>query len=330
MKIKDFNHYIKLTKKYGKDIFYIQGGGGNTSVKFENKLYIKSSGTKFREAGNDKISVLDQASGSQLYEPDFSNLKPSMEFGLHLEIKSQYIFHLHCLRSVILSVVGKGNELVDEIRKFNIDCKILDYHTPGNDLAYAVRNLNLSLRKGIIILQNHGIIVFSDKLKEIEIMIALLEKAANKILFNLNYEYDSKILVKKPTQNNSHSVFRLPKDINVSELENYKNYLFMPDQIIFLSGKINWTPINYQKDLNKLEDEKAYFTDKGNLILTSQNTSLYEMVWALLFIIRGLMRMNVKKKYHLLSPKESLKLLKMPEEKHRKLIESEPDKQNLK
>ena len=58
-----------------------------------------------------------------------------------------------------------------------------------------------------------------------------------------------------------------------------------------LNNKINWKPItlNSENDFLKMT---VYFTHDNNLLLTSNNFILYEMVWGLIFMIRGLTKMQ--------------------------------------
>lgn len=49
MKNKDaLDALVKMSKYAGQRFDLVQAGGGNTSVKFGNKMYIKASGIQFR------------------------------------------------------------------------------------------------------------------------------------------------------------------------------------------------------------------------------------------------------------------------------------------
>lgn len=320
MEMTDIDQYFRIAKKFGNDIFYAQAGGGNTSIKLGDKLYIKSSGSMLQEAARDKTSVLSLNDGSQLKESGFSHLKPSMEFGFHLDIRSKYVFHLHCLRTVLLSVVDKCNDLVKDIRDLGIDCEYLDYLTPGAELHNAIKALDIGSRQGVVILQNHGIIAFSDDISELETIVAAVGIVATAMLNRENYYFESPPLVKKSAQQAEYTSFILDHDIDVSALFNFRDFMYTPDHVVFLIDKVSWTPIHSYKQIDMDKRDYVYFTDKGEVIFPNISSSLFEMVWSLLFMIRGLMQMEHIKSHRLLSVHESRKLLKMPEEKYRKLL----------
>ena len=79
----------------GKNFLYVQGSGGNTSLKIENQLFIKASGFELKDANNKQIFVnVDYRKvieGINLNKKDpLSNtwdkkngLRPSIETSLH-------------------------------------------------------------------------------------------------------------------------------------------------------------------------------------------------------------------------------------------------------
>jgi rhamnose utilization protein RhaD (predicted bifunctional aldolase and dehydrogenase) len=40
--------FIKVSQTLGKNILYVQGAGGNSSIKVGDKLYVKASGEKLK------------------------------------------------------------------------------------------------------------------------------------------------------------------------------------------------------------------------------------------------------------------------------------------
>lgn len=47
----------KLSAKIGKDLTLIQGGGGNTSIKEKNRMWVKASGKWLSDAEKENIFV---------------------------------------------------------------------------------------------------------------------------------------------------------------------------------------------------------------------------------------------------------------------------------
>lgn len=322
---KKINSFIDLTREFGNNIFYVQAGGGNSSIKVDNSLYIKASGTVFRDANKNNLSVLDEC-GSQVYKKGFSNLKPSMEFSFHLALKSKYVFHLHCLRSTLISIVDKEPALVDIMHKKGINVTPIKYINPGHDLGEHIRNLNILDFEGILLLKNHGVIIFANSLERIKNITSLLELSTKNILAEENINFSASDLLEEITSRNGFRIFNMNKAIDILDLIKYQDDIFTPDQVIFLTGKINWKPIKSVKEIALDSNYDVYFTLDGRLILKKKNTGLYEMVWALLYLIYGLCLMKKVESYNTISLDNSLKLLDMPEERYRKLLSQQQEK----
>ncbi len=182
---KDLKELIKYTKNIGTDIHFIQAGGGNTSIKKDGKLYIKASGSIFRNFSKKNIAVLNLSNGEQIFPEDFSSNNPSMESSFHSVIKSKFVSHLHCLRTILISSLGMLNYLEKQLLNEELTIDLIDYVTPGDELGKRISLLNLDNRSGIILLQNHGIIIYGDTIQEIYSYQKIVEAVSKKILNDL-------------------------------------------------------------------------------------------------------------------------------------------------
>lgn len=177
----------RIAAVIGNRIDYVQGGGGNISVKLDDEqMAIKASGvricqvdrhsgyvvvnykkirSKFSQSSEDTSEGEGQA--SQGTEKSGS-LRPSVEVGFHSLLR-KYVIHTH---SVYVNIVGcseNGTKFFHEIfsgADFPFAC--LDYCDPGSTLAQEMNALLLTKGESpcVFFLKNHGVVVTSDDLDE--------------------------------------------------------------------------------------------------------------------------------------------------------------------
>jgi len=171
-------------------------GGGNTSYKDADTLYVKGSGWNLvdieepgfapvdlavlqematRESLSDTQMVAEQRAA--LRDPDAPN--PSIEAILHAIIPFAFVDHTHADAVVTISNTPDGKEKLQKIYGNNI--LIIDYVMPGFILSKEIyaktQGIDWSTLEGIILL-NHGLFTFDDNAKKsYEKHIELVTKA---------------------------------------------------------------------------------------------------------------------------------------------------------
>ncbi|ADR34985.1 class II aldolase/adducin family protein [Sulfuricurvum kujiense DSM 16994] len=171
-------------------------GGGNTSVKIDNILYVKGSGWNLdtiekpgfspvnldvllematRESLSDTQMVAEQRAAMQ--DQSFPN--PSIEAILHAIIPFDFVDHTHADAVVTLTNTPEGKMLVQKLYGENM--LIIDYVMPGFELAkhiYAItRNIDWNTLSGMI-LMHHGVFTFdNDAARAYEKMIDIVTVA---------------------------------------------------------------------------------------------------------------------------------------------------------
>jgi rhamnose utilization protein RhaD (predicted bifunctional aldolase and dehydrogenase) len=155
-------------------------GGGNTSVKIDNTLYVKGSGWNLdtiekggfspvnldvllematRESLSDTQMVTEQRAAMQ--DQSFPN--PSIEAILHAIIPYDYVDHTHADAVVTLTNTPNGRILVQEL--YGPNMLIIDYVMPGFELAKHIydmtRNVEWDSLRGMV-LMHHGVFTFDD------------------------------------------------------------------------------------------------------------------------------------------------------------------------
>lgn len=223
------DNLIKMSHEIGDEIAYVQGGGGNTSVKLDDeRMAIKASGIPLKfmnvEGG---FSVVNYEKVNKYHcSPDFSedkysesiasfsinsNAKPSIETGFHA-LLGEYVIHSH---SVFLNVLLCAKEGKDLILEYFPESIWVDYHTPGKDLTLAIKKLLRDREdpfEGLIFLESHGVIVSSRTYQR---------------CLEIHDECNSTV---KALHNLKD--FNILNEVNFTKPE---NFLF-PDQVIYMSS----------------------------------------------------------------------------------------------
>jgi len=191
---KEIAELIEVSQFYGKQKDYTLGGGGNTSYKDDNHLYVKASGHSLATITEDGFAVLDrsklQAMIHKTYSEDphtreyevkedlmasridpESSLRPSVETSLHEAINYAYVVHMH--PHMINGLLCSKNAESTTRELFGDKGIYVSYTDPGMILFKKVLKLIDEYRKShssdpnYIFLQNHGVFVNADSVEKI-------------------------------------------------------------------------------------------------------------------------------------------------------------------
>ncbi|MEM7382016.1 MAG: class II aldolase/adducin family protein [Bacteroidota bacterium] len=189
---------IEMSHFAGERFDLVQAGGGNTSVKYgEDQMLIKASGYLLSEVSENRgyatvslSGVLSILEDEQVLNSENKRIKdqtasqklqgcilqgkdrPSIETYLHA-LLYRYTFHVH---SVAVNLFTAHREWEAKMKEIYPRGLCVPYETPGIELALLMKarikeyvDSYKELPK-IIFLQNHGLIVSSDELKEIRVL----------------------------------------------------------------------------------------------------------------------------------------------------------------
>lgn len=183
---------IAISRKFGQDSRFVIAGGGNTSYKDENRLWVKASGHALATITKDGFAVLDRALLNEMGEKTYNNdtaireeqvkndlsvacitkdRRPSVETSLHNCMGFSFVVHLHptLVNGLMCSVNAEAT-----CKEIFPDALYIEYTDPGYTLfkkvydrikAYKVAN---GKEPQVIFLQNHGIFVGGNTTAEIE------------------------------------------------------------------------------------------------------------------------------------------------------------------
>ena len=187
--------FARLSATLGARADYVQGGGGNTSVKLDGgKMAIKASGFRLSDiTETSAYAVLDYEAIHRFYtenEPEdladveadgaactkantlqiegIEPLRPSVEAGFHSILKT-YVAHTHSVYANLACCAKECREIAEKaFADADYSWGHVPYTDPGANLTFAIRNELSRVKKetgrtpSVILMQNHGIIAHDD------------------------------------------------------------------------------------------------------------------------------------------------------------------------
>ncbi|MDR1863834.1 MAG: class II aldolase/adducin family protein [Treponema sp.] len=189
----------EISRFYGSDPEYVIAGGGNTSFKDENYLYIKASGTSLAGLRSGDFVKMDREKLRRIWDKEYpresesreaavltdmmaarapgeEGKRPSVETLLHGILPFAYVVHLHPALVNGLTCSRGGETAAAEL--FGGRSLWIPSVNPGYVLSRIVKDAmdDYSAKKGkppaIIFLQNHGVFVAADSTEGIKALYA--------------------------------------------------------------------------------------------------------------------------------------------------------------
>lgn len=159
--------FLQISHYAGKHPDFVQGGGGNCSVKFSSCMIIKASGSFLSEVNTESGYVyLDLRTREVLKNQKY---KPSLEVQIHF-LLGNYVIHTHPILVGGLVCAKEGFANFKKIFKEE-NLYWINYKNPGRDLFDEVKKFvereNLfSKRPFVLFLKNHGIFISAGSKEE--------------------------------------------------------------------------------------------------------------------------------------------------------------------
>lgn len=156
----------RMSQIAGARIDYVQGGGGNTSVKLDNGLMaIKASGFRLNQVTETdgfavvETETLKDVTAEQGYKP----LRPSVEVGFHA-LLGKYVLHTHPVYANLVLCSQNGINRLPELMK-GLHTITVPYINPGVELCAAIKE-KLTPDTQAVFMINHGLVVTADTADE--------------------------------------------------------------------------------------------------------------------------------------------------------------------
>jgi len=198
---------ISISQFYGRDSRFVIAGGGNTSYKNAEKIWVKASGSSLATITEDGFAVLDRAKLNLMSDKVYSTnaaereeqvkndladatitkgKRPSVETSMHNVIDFAFVVHMH--PTLVNGLMCAQNAESDLKRLFGAKALYIEYTDPGYVLFKKVEDAIKTFRAedgaepAVIWLQNHGIFVAANSIEEIKVLydkiLGTLEKFA--------------------------------------------------------------------------------------------------------------------------------------------------------
>ena len=203
---------IEVSRFYGNNKEYVIAGGGNTSYKDDQTIWIKASGHPLAVLDENGLVALSREKlriiSSKIYSDDpisreeqvkndlFNSIidpgqskRPSVETSLHELIRYKFVVHLH--PTLINGILCSRNAKNLTLKLFGENTLFVPYTDPGYTLFKKLESEIIRYRDQyssdphIIFLENHGSFVSADSVEEIkkiyENIISIIETQFNRL-----------------------------------------------------------------------------------------------------------------------------------------------------
>lgn len=182
---------VALSREFGGPD-YVRGGGGNTSVKTADTIWVKPSGTTLAGLTADRLVAMDRSRLARLYTAAAplspparealvkemmaaavlggSNGRPSVEAPLHDTFSTRFVVHTHPALVNGMTCAMDGEAVC---RRLFPDALWMPYVDPGYTLCMEVRKAMLAYKRrrksepAVVMLQNHGVFIAGDTPDEV-------------------------------------------------------------------------------------------------------------------------------------------------------------------
>jgi len=202
--MKEIQQLIEISQFYGRDSRFVIAGGGNTSYKNAEKIWVKASGSSLAAITEDGFAVLDRAKLNLMSDKVYSakaaereeqvkndladatitkGKRPSVETSMHNVIDFAFVVHMH--PTLVNGLMCANNAQADLQKLFGAKALYIEYTDPGYVLFKKVEDAIKAFRAedgaepAVIWLQNHGIFVAANSIEEVKVLY-------NKILATLS------------------------------------------------------------------------------------------------------------------------------------------------
>ena len=266
--------FIELSKKMGERFDLVQAGGGNSSFKMKDYMFIKSSGCGLSEITmyknyvgiqyvnikngihqiNDENKRNREKNAANLTNNEivfYKQYKPSIETTMHT-LTNTYTIHLHPIQFNKISALKDCKKIISHI--FPNSC-FIDYFTPGIDVALQLHNIYKN--ESIIFLKNHGIVFTHENP---EILQLIIEDTMIKLENYLDISFDKYKFVN--TLSNIMEIVSLQPYVSyLSEDRVIENYInnnnltkhlfksFFPDKVVYCGNDFVLIDENVEESL---------------------------------------------------------------------------------
>lgn len=321
-----------LSQRIGADPLLVQAAGGNTSLKDNDVMWIKASGTWLTEARDKDIFVpvaLDALRDALKRDDpacetsvDFvrsdlnaTALRPSIETTVHALMPQRVVLHVHCVNTIAWAVLRDAEARLSP-RLDGLAWRFIPYARPGLPLARAIA-ARLEPATDVLVLGNHGLVVAAETVAE---ATALLERVVARL---------SRLQRKAPkadlgvlSARCAGAPYRLPADPVVHALATEPANLafarqgtLYPDHIVFLGPGV--TVLAAEDSAARMVAPLVLLPGAGALVRTDARSAVEPMARCLADVVSRIAQGDEMKP---LTPDDEAMLVNWDAEKYRQSL----------
>ena len=224
---------VEISRHYGSNSDYVIAGGGNTSFKDSETLYIKGSGQALKDVVPETFVSMDRKALAAIWQKSYPDneaerekavladlmasrregeeqKRPSVETMLHDLLPHKYVVHLHPTLVNGMTCSQRGEDAMKEI--FGEETVWIPSTNPGYVLSKKVKTALDDYESfhghipGIIFLQNHGVFVGADSVEGIKNCYRdIMERLEKKITRQPDFSQEAEL----PGENTAESQAKL-------------------------------------------------------------------------------------------------------------------------
>ena len=190
------SHLTEMSNRYGGSADYVLAGGGNTSYKDEQHLYVKASGTALADITPAGFVKMDRAALERIFDREYSQdaqareaevlkdilaarcpgeeaKRPSVEALLHHILPWDYVLHIH---PAMVNGMTCGINGAQVCARIFPDAIWIGQIMPGYTLAVEARS-RVDANTRLLFLENHGVFIGGRSVEEIDAAVARMDAA---------------------------------------------------------------------------------------------------------------------------------------------------------
>lgn len=186
---------VELSRRYGEGTDWVIAGGGNTSIKDGESMWVKASGTMLEGIDESGFVRMDRRALAALWEKPYptdpeqrerqaladllasrgdgeTTARPSVETLMHALFPHRIVCHTHPTRVNGITCARDGREATRSL--LGVDAAWIPTINPGYTLAQELRNRIEAWRgshegrwPAALVMQNHGLVVAGETAEEV-------------------------------------------------------------------------------------------------------------------------------------------------------------------
>jgi len=330
----------KVSETIGNNLDWIQGAGGNTSLKENNTLWVKASGCWLSNSINketfvpvDRKEVIKSIENNSIDKISIKNinlysncsLRPSIETALHALMPQNFVYHTHSVNLISIAVLSQGKEILENLlHEFN--WAWIPYSMPGIQLAKSIQDV-LITKPNVIVLANHGLIIGGDTAKLAMELLINVEKKTERILRKTDIINTNQLILAISGSNYRETKYTIAKAIAYDKLalKIAGTGSLYPDHVVFLGpGPMKIISIDEIEEIIKdplFVSNNPVIIVKGFGIIVHHDIS--ENAESMLYCLANvLLRIRSDEKLCYLTKENEMELIGWDAEKYRQSIQT--------